>query len=498
MAGGTAVTITFQLRVSPLALPGTVISNEATFRDQRRSQSFRRTVRTTVLVPDITGSRKTVDRPFAYPGYNLGYTLVGRNSGGYTATLEITDNLPRISALRLLTETVQASQGSAVWNPLGNGGYGVVSWRGELRPGEAVTVTFKMRVGAQLTPGAVAANEVLFREARTGILIRDAAFTTLRLPGSLPDLSSSRKVADKEATIPGQRITYALIAVNSGDAAATAQITDTLPPRDALRFLPETLTATQGAARYEPTANGGYGLVRWDGSIAAGQAVTITFQLLVEEALWPDQGGSVVTNEALFVEPTIGQRVNSSASTTVRAPDLSRSEKAVSLAEAHPGDLLAYTLVARNSGDLTATVQISDTLPQSDALRLLPASLRASQDTAFWEPERNAGYGVVLWSGQIAPGAAVTVTFDMEVLLTLDAEQLVTNRALFLGCGARPLVASRGDDAAAAGGAAAELPAPSLKRSGWTLGVAVLPSRLLKGRVHIRAPFCTLWARFYA
>ncbi len=120
-----------------------------------------------------------------------------------------------------------------------------------------------------------------------------------------PSLAGSTKDAE-EVVAWGDTLHYTIIATNSGVAAGMVSIEDELPQSDNLEFLSGTLSATKGTVHWEPAENEGHGVVTWDGELAAGETVTITFQMATS---LPALGASeTITNTVTFedgVNPAI-------------------------------------------------------------------------------------------------------------------------------------------------------------------------------------------------
>lgn len=85
-----------------------------------------------------------------------------------------------------------------------------------------------------------------------------------------PDLSLSRKAANRSTVDYFQPVDYTITLHNAG-ALAQVQITDTLPVL--LGYLPETLSSTAGHATYSAA----HGAIFWSGVVEPGATVTITF-----------------------------------------------------------------------------------------------------------------------------------------------------------------------------------------------------------------------------
>ena len=233
----------------------------------------------------------------------------------------------------------------------------------------------------------------------------DDVETARRLPGhagqvGAPDFQFSSKSVDKSETLPGDLLSYTIVAFNSGTAAATLQVRDLLPHVAGLVLHPESLMASQGEALWYPAQNDGYGLVFWQGEIGSGQSVAISLQVSVGEDV-PVR--MLITNHAYFREVSSGAQWSDEATTLLIGPDIGSSRKEVDKALVAPGELLTYRLVAANSGNLTTTMQVSDTLPQVGGLQLVEGSLQATQGRALWQPLANEGYGAITWQATCRP-----------------------------------------------------------------------------------------------
>ena len=85
-----------------------------------------------------------------------------------------------------------------------------------------------------------------------------------------------------------------------------------------------------------------------------------------------------------------------------------------------PGSPVTYTLTLRNDGWMTVTASFTNTLP--DELTWIPGS---SSGPAAYAP----GTRTVAWTGSLAPGDSVTVSYAAEVAPALAAGSTVTNIA---------------------------------------------------------------------
>ena len=424
LVAGEAVTITFQMQVGQVTSPRVFLANTADFYDAFSDARHTTWARTELLAANIASSRKLVDKSVAGPGETLRYTVLGRNTGPVTATLLITDVLPATSAVALVPESVTADRGEVVSHPADNGGYGTLTWRGEMGPYSLVTISFDMAIARRNVPEGDIVNLAIIRDLDNGALVTDTAKTALMLP----DISNSAMVADKEAALIGRTISYALVAVNDGSFGASLQVSNPLPHAGYTRLAEGTLAATMGRALYDPAANDGHGLIMWQGDLGAGETVTVTYGLRIDVDA---PAREVITNSATFLEMRRGQQVERSARTSVLAPDLSGSSKSVDKAEVRPGGVLTYTILAHNAGNVAATARITDLLPHNGAASFVPGSLHAEKGQALWNPEANEGYGLVAWVVQVAPGESIALTFQARVDEHAAQGEAITNRALF-------------------------------------------------------------------
>ncbi|MCD6344085.1 MAG: DUF1565 domain-containing protein, partial [Anaerolineae bacterium] len=103
------------------------------------------------------------------------------------------------------------------------------------------------------------------------------------------------------------------------------------------------------------------------------------------------------------------------------APSLLASTK-LAPATAAPGQIITYTIIARNDGALGITgTRLTDTLPTPATY--VPGSLSASAGDA------GAASGVITWTGALSAGTPVTLTFAVTTSSTLP-DSLLTNTAV--------------------------------------------------------------------
>ncbi|MBN1483715.1 MAG: DUF11 domain-containing protein [Chloroflexia bacterium] len=205
-----------------------------------------------------------------------------------------------------------------------------------------------------------------------------------------PDLSNSAKGAPATA-LAGDTITYTLTLRNSGGAPAAASLTDTLP-----------LSVTVLTASLPAGMSYDGGALRWSGDVAPGAEVSLPFQAVID----PNVPGETQLLNRVEIDDGAGGAWTRQAGTRVLAgpqPDLGGSDKEAP-ESALAGDTLPYTITLRNGGWVSASVQLTDSLPPS--LTVVTASLPAGM--------AHAG-GQLTWSGTVEVGLDVVLGFQAVI-----------------------------------------------------------------------------------
>jgi uncharacterized repeat protein (TIGR01451 family) len=83
-----------------------------------------------------------------------------------------------------------------------------------------------------------------------------------------------------------------------------------------------------------------------------------------------------------------------------------------------PGDTLSYVLAVRNDGPSNVSASVSNTLPLS--VTLVPGSLSG--------PGVESPTGRISWTGELGPGAVVTISYRVAVSTGIPAGSSITNR----------------------------------------------------------------------
>jgi len=94
--------------------------------------------------------------------------------------------------------------------------------------------------------------------------------------GPRPNFSSSSLTPDQTSAVIEQSLTYTIQVINSGGSLANANLLNPLPP--GLVYQSGSLSASSGSASY----NNGQNRVEWNGSVAAGTSVNISYHAVVD------------------------------------------------------------------------------------------------------------------------------------------------------------------------------------------------------------------------
>ncbi|WP_181439695.1 DUF11 domain-containing protein [Curtobacterium sp. MCBD17_028] len=211
------------------------------------------------------------------------------------------------------------------------------------------------------------------------------------------------KSASATVAQPGDRVSYTITVANTGNVGYTSE--------DPASFTDD-LTGVLDDARYRDDASGGAVVtgktLSWSGALAAGATRTITYSVTVDD---PDQGDHRLRNVVAPSSPggTCGA-AGCATTTPVRSYVLT---KTADRSDVVAGSTVRYTITVENTG----------AAPYTDAH---PASfdddLAQVLDDAAYGRDATASGGAVAydepglrWSGPLAVGAKVTVTYSVVV-----------------------------------------------------------------------------------
>jgi uncharacterized repeat protein (TIGR01451 family)/fimbrial isopeptide formation D2 family protein len=322
--------------------------------------------------------------------------------------------------------------GSGVRFQLGNGAGGAGTSGGRLVPGASTTVTFEVTVNAGIPASTLIENtaNVGFTGETSGFNLTATGFADIATPAAA-DLAVT-KTDGKTQYVPGTTSTYTIVVANNGPSDVTgARVLDTMPAD----FANPTWTATWSMGSM-PAITGGSGSIDLLVDLKNGETVTF----VVTAPIRPEATGNI-TNVVTVAppdgvpDPTPGNNTAIDTDTFLAPAALAvtKSVRDINGGVVVAGDRLRYTIIVRNTAaapaEAAANVTLSDLIPANTTyvgnLTFTQGSLTGSQ----------AG-GVTGSLGTLAPGSAVTVTFDVRVDAGIVPSTVITNTATVAGTGA--------------------------------------------------------------
>lgn len=265
---------------------------------------------------------------------------------------------------------------------------------------------------------------------------------TYRAPTPEPDLLVS-KTDQRTTALPGELLTYTIDFTNQSPAtrlnpgaAFNVVLRDTLPAGTrfvACRIVTPGLSGDCGAA-------GDVVTITLDRALAAGASGSVEVDARIELDAQGDLLNAVLADyEDLIGNPYPTRRAEDLTTVPVNAPRIALTKTATIIEDrnndgkAGPTDVIAYTIVAQNTGTAAATnLVIEDTPDQHTTLRTGTATI-----TPVGVIERGNDPNDTVVTARIAslaPGAAVTLSFNVQV--RSDVPNTVTqiaNQALASG-----------------------------------------------------------------
>lgn len=207
---------------------------------------------------------KVADQAQLAPGQTLQYTVIISNTGDSTTNADMTDLVP--AEVVLQPGSLSSTTNNAVAVGLGITGQ-TVTWTGSIGPAGWVMIEFAGVVTDVAPIGSTITNTASV--TGTGSLLSDSAITTIVAPSAAA--LTMVKSADEATFYPGNAVQYTLEVSNSGDTAANALVTDTLPAL--LDYVPNSLVVAGGGS-----ATAVNDVITWNGVITGHSHVMIMFQ----------------------------------------------------------------------------------------------------------------------------------------------------------------------------------------------------------------------------
>lgn len=395
------VTITFQVLLDPVIADQEVVENVANVYEGTVPEVDLRARTTISSQPCLTSSTKASNPTSELAGGVVTYTIAMENTGNMDANAEVTDCIPQCTAY--VPGSLQYNAGSGFYNPQTN----CIEWAGPVpaQVGPSTYITFQVKINEGQIPCTLITNRATVDDGYHPPF-DIGANTTVRTG---PNLIESRKTVSKSVAAPGERLDYSIYVHNGGNQGASVLLTDLVPSNTT--YISGSLAYTGGSGNYGSSA------INWSGSVPVASSAWISFSVMITNPL---TSGTIVTNTApLRVGSDIYTRTVTT--TVLSEPRLTNSTKEVTSDSVGYGGTLTYTITLLNDGTQNANVSLSDPIPSGAQYR--PGSLSYSAGSG----SDNGGAGPITWSGSIAAGSSVTLSF--EVSITIAGTGIITNVA---------------------------------------------------------------------
>jgi len=404
LAPGATVTVTYSETVlNPVPVTGdkvlvTTLSSAVPGNNCLAGSADPRCVSTVpILVPGLTISQ-SAGAGSTTPGGTVHYTITVTNSGQTTAAgATFTDPLGDVLDDASYNADASATAGSVSFSSPS------LTWTGNLAVGASATITFSVTVRSPDTGNHILASTITSTTAGSNCAAGSgAAACTSSVPVAELAIVNSAGVS---STTPGSVVRFTSTFSNTGQVAYTG-ITVTIPISDINDDATGNgdQTATSGTLSITATT------LSWTGSIPVGGTVTVTGTVTVNN---PDLGNKVLASTLQTAAPGSncppgGTDPACSVSVPVLIPALTLSQSASTTA-AVPGQTVTYTVTATDSGPTAYTgLTVTETLLNLDDASYNNDAVATSGPVSYASP-------VLTWTGNLAVGATVTITFTMTV-----------------------------------------------------------------------------------
>jgi uncharacterized repeat protein (TIGR01451 family)/fimbrial isopeptide formation D2 family protein len=403
LAVGATVTITFSVTVKNPDTGDKVIvtgvTSAATGSNCMSGSTDSRCSNTVqVRVPGLTivasaGSSTTT------PGATVSYTVTVTNSGdtAYTGAT-FTDALAGVLDDATYNGNASATSGTVSFTSPN------LTWTGDLATGASSTITFSVTVKSPDTGSAILASTITSTTAGSNCASGSSdSRCSVSVPVAILTIVNGSNVP---TTTPGAVVRFTATFTNAGQVPYTG-ITIADPIADVVDDATPNGDQTATSGTLSLTATG----ISWTGSIPVGGTVTITGTVTVNN---PDTGNKLLAATIVTAAPgsncpSGGTDSRCSISVPVLTPGLTLSQTADTAAAA-PGQKVTFTVTIANTGQTPYTgASVADFIGNSLDDATYGNDAAATSGTASFAS------GTVTWTGDLAVGATVTLTFSVTV-----------------------------------------------------------------------------------
>ncbi|HWH25354.1 MAG TPA: hypothetical protein VNT53_01745 [Pseudolysinimonas sp.] len=411
LAVGAVVTISYSFTLHNPPTGDLILNNAVDPSDSSGSCATGPQCATQTLVQAMHVT-KTASQTTGLEGDTITYTIEVENIGQVAyADASFTDNLAQVT-----------DDATFVAGSLTNGATlssGVISWHGPLAVGAVELITYQVRV-ASPDRGNHSLNNTVVTPPGTGANCDPGSSDpdcTVVVPIQSFHVTKNADVTD---FVPGDVVTYTITVTNTGQvdfpAGSPASFTDDLAQVLDDATYQSDATATGGTV--DVTA----GVLSWSGALPIGATVTITYSVQIND---PDTGDKVLTNVAVTPAGSGGNCPSGSTDpeceSTLPGPSL-EVQKSASSSIVLAGGVLTYSVHITNTGSVDFTSGNPATVSDD---------LSGVLDDATYNGDADHGATVsgstLTWSGPLAIGASITITYSVTAKTTGAGDRLVDN-----------------------------------------------------------------------
>lgn len=351
----------------------------------------------TYTLPTSPTLTKYVDKSIATIGDILNYTIVLNNTLNLTYNnIVFIDTIPNSTTFNSGSLSVNGSPVAGNPNPPG------VSLGDS---SNTITITFSVTVITVPTPNPIP-NSAALSASNLSSVASNIVTTNINYINLL-----TSKIVNKSYAAIGSVLTYTIPITNSGNTTVNSLVfLDTIPNGTTLvtgSFKQDGVTVTG-----TPNTN-----TTLPNNLKVGGVTTVTFQVTVTTIPVPNPipNTASILGNYIVDSTTTPNRVGSSSTSTntvntqVNTASLGNITKSVDKSYATCGDVLTYTILIPNSGNVTAfNVIFKDTIPNGTALLPTTVYINGVQQSGA-----NFTSGVTV--PNITPGTIATVNFSVQI-----------------------------------------------------------------------------------
>ncbi|UUE25221.1 isopeptide-forming domain-containing fimbrial protein [Rhodococcus qingshengii] len=366
-------------------------------------------------------------------GQDIKYTLSFSNTGNGAGEVAYFDDLRQVVDKGALSGL--AADAPLVATMVGTDGFSVT---GTLAAGESKTVTYSVKVNADVV-GGVFVNNFVVPGTTPPVDPPEVCDPVTQLctthPVKVPGFTVAKAADPASGTnvAAGQTITYTVTGSNTGNTTLDPVVlTDDLSKvLDNAVLVDGSLKATvDGVDGTAPTLSGT--TLSWTGVLEAGKSVVLTYQVKINAGV---AGGVLINNKVTgTAKPPTGPEITPPPVTTehpVKVPGFTVAKAAdpVSGTNVAAGQTITYTVTGSNTGNTTLDpVVLTDDLSKVlDNATLVDGSLKATVDGVDGAAPTLSGT-TLTWTGGLEAGKSVVLTYQVKVNAGVAGGTLINNK----------------------------------------------------------------------